>query len=252
MRRSRSHLTLPLVAVVLLTAAATTVGGQDTSEIRCRGGALRFDTVGTRIAPTGETMLTLSLHFSRTWSYGFGFSHWSLGTSACAWIHKYKHDSLYEPTGLREIRFETPANAQLKQKLHGSEVDTSATAAEQYPDARSIPVYMKHPNHLWSFDIVSQVDGYLVAGSHGYFKPPISWEGLTHSPTEFNARKTDRNTINENINAVARAKSAAAIAPKPPPKICELAERARARNSPAAPGLEAKCAAERASKATGR
>jgi hypothetical protein len=39
-------------------------------------------------------------------------------------------------------------NSQLKQKMHGSPVDASPTAAERYPDAQTIPEYMKDRNQL--------------------------------------------------------------------------------------------------------
>lgn len=69
------------------------------------------------------------------------------------------------------IRFETEANAQLKETLHGSKVDTSPTAAERYPDARTIPAYMNDPNHYWSFFGVKKVYNSYVATGHGYWKP---------------------------------------------------------------------------------
>lgn len=49
---------------------------------------------------------------------------------------------------------------------------------------------------------------------------------------------------NPSVKPQGRVKSPPGTTLKPPPSICEAARQARARNSPAAPGLEAKCAAE--------
>lgn len=157
---------LDALAVFLLFATATTTAaGQETSEMRCRGGGFWIETVGSRIASNGETMLTLSLKFNSTaqWVPSVSLSatheipaHWVLGRSSCAWLAN-DNGGPYGSAKPGEIRFETPANAQLKQKLHGSEVDTSPTAAESYPDARSIPEYLKDSNHYWTFHIVRPV-----------------------------------------------------------------------------------------------
>ena len=69
------------------------------------------------------------------------------------------------------IRFETPANAQLKQQLHGTPLDTSPTAAERFPDAQSIPAYMNDTNHYWSFFGAKPVNNFFVAIGHKYWKP---------------------------------------------------------------------------------
>ena len=51
------------------------------------------------------------------------------------------------------IRFATAGNAQLKQVQSGSVVDTTATAAERWPDVHTIPAYLKDPAHYWSFAV---------------------------------------------------------------------------------------------------
>lgn len=291
-----------LAVFFLIATAITTASGQESQEIRCRGGGFGFDTVGTKIASSGETILTMSLRFFNTSSWvqvehlpgGYvrgGYER--LIPPSCAWVSP--GDGSYEPIGFgRAIRFETPANAQLKQRLHGSEVDTSPTAAERYPDARSIREYLRDPNHYWSFFITSFVRSeiaYYVAGGHGYFKPPV-----TLSPADFKARKSNRSitstieasgvatkdavigasdstratksmdatstqaatrtldassATSATVKAGARVTLPAATA-KPTRHVCDLAREARARKSPAAPGLEAKCAAQRATQTQSR
>jgi hypothetical protein len=53
-------------------------------------------------------------------------------------------------------------------------------------------------------------------------------------------------TLTEVVKAVGRTKLPPGTTPNPPRPICNLAQEARARNNPAAAGLEAQCAAERA------
>jgi hypothetical protein len=88
-------------------------------------------------------------------------------------------------SGPYRIRFETVANAQLKQALHGSAVDRSSTAAENYPDMNTIPIYLKGEDHYWSFGgIRDSGQGYFVASGNGYFKPPVVINNLPGgSPT---------------------------------------------------------------------
>jgi hypothetical protein len=55
-----------------------------------------------------------------------------------------------------KIWFITASNAQLKQMQSGGTVDRSSTAAERYPDVRSIPEYLKDPAHYWTFSVMSR------------------------------------------------------------------------------------------------
>jgi hypothetical protein len=98
--------------------------------------------------------------------------HWEFGGAKCTWIGTgdqgpYQPLSPEEP---REIRFETLENAQLRQQLHGTPLDTSPTAAERFPDAQSIPAYMKDRNHYWSFFVVNTNQGFFRAANHKYWK----------------------------------------------------------------------------------
>jgi hypothetical protein len=74
-----------------------------------------------------------------------------LDPGSCAWVNR---------TGMaREpgrVDFATAGNAQLKQMQSGGTVDRSATAAERWPDVRSIPEYLKDPAHYWTFSVMSR------------------------------------------------------------------------------------------------
>jgi hypothetical protein len=214
MKRLMSKLTVVLAVLLLLAAAVTTASSQtnrkvtpidkksgadrnkaitdlknagaepDASEIRCRGGGFYFETVGSRVASNGETVLTISLHFnySLTWvdreilpSGQVIQQHWNFNPSSCAWVQSGDRGP-YRPLSreeLGEIRFETSANAQLKQQLHGTPVDTSPTAAERFPDAQTIPKYLSDPNHYWSFFVAKAVSNSFVATGHKYWKPGL-------------------------------------------------------------------------------
>src|SRR5688500_10544491 len=83
------------LAVFLLVVTATIASGQETSEMRCRGGGLWMETVGSRIASTGETIVTLSLKYNYTaqWVPSVPLSatheipaHWVLYRASCAWL----------------------------------------------------------------------------------------------------------------------------------------------------------------------
>jgi hypothetical protein len=143
------------------------------NEIRCRGfrGVGMFTAENSKVDSTRETIITILLT-SEPGPYAAGPRGEGLRPGECSWVDR--------PIDVRNVnerwflmRFETPANAQLKQKLHGSQVDTSPTAAERYPDARTIPAYMNDPNHYWSFFGVKKVDNFYVTTGHGYFKPPL-------------------------------------------------------------------------------
>jgi hypothetical protein len=71
------------------------------------------------------------------------------------------------------IRFETPANAQLKQQLHGTPLDTSPTAAERFPDAQTIPIYLRDSRHYWSFFGARPVNNFFIATGNRYWRPAV-------------------------------------------------------------------------------
>ncbi len=187
-------------------------------EIRCRGysrpggSEYVFFNRGSRPGSTGETIVTYEIAFTPSPRPAGEYSQ-GLRPGECAWIDRTISDS-----GPLRIRFETVANAQLKQKLQGTPVDTSPTAAESYADVNSIPRYLKVDDHYWSFGgVTDSGKGYFQATGNGYWKPLA-------------VRPGPRVKV-----------PGAEAAPRRP--ICEVAREARARNSPAAPGLEAQCRA---------
>ena len=143
------------------------------NEIRCRGysrpggSAYVFFTIGTRPGSAGETIVTYEMAYTPSVRPA-GLQGEGLQPGECSWVNRLIGDN-----GPFRIRFETLANAQLKQKLHGSAVDDSPTAAESYPDVNSIPRYLKVDRNYWSFIVpnTSQNSGFFEATSHGYWKP---------------------------------------------------------------------------------
>jgi hypothetical protein len=204
--------------------ALSGLGNARLSEIRCRGyshfggKSYVFFNIDSRPGPAGETIVTYEMAFSPS-PVPAGENSEGLRPGDCSWINRTISDN-----GPLRIRFETVANAQLKQKLQGVPVDTSPTAAESYPDVNSIPRYLKVESHYWSFGGVSDSGrGYFQAAANGYWKPrAVKLGGKVRVP---------------------------GTPPIPPMPICDAARAARARGNPAAPGLEARCRAEEAAQA---
>ena len=154
-------------------------------EIRCRGYSLPggseyvFFTIDSRPVVSGETVVIYEIAFTPS-PRGAGQKGEGLRPGECAWV-----DRPVGNDGPLRIRFTTVANAQLKQQLHGSQIDRSSTAAERYPDVRTIPIYLKGETHYWSFGGVRDSGrGYFQATGHGYWKPPINVGEVNRSPTE--------------------------------------------------------------------
>ena len=153
-------------------------------EIFCRGysrpgGAeYVFSTINSRPSSTGETLVTYEIAFSPG-TQAAGLRGEGLQPGNCAF-----GDRPIPGSGPYRIRFETVANAQLKQSLHGSTVDRSSSAAESYPDVNTIPVYLKGENHYWNFaGVADSGRGYFVASGHAFWKPAIAIGTTTASPT---------------------------------------------------------------------
>ncbi len=150
---------------------------QPTYQMLCRGGpGSFFKNIGSSRASSGETIVTYELVFTPS-PQAAGSNGQGIEPLQCSWIDR--------PVNNREpyaIRFDTPSNAQLKQKLHGSAVDTSPTAAERYPDALTIPEYMKDKNRYWSFFVYNTGKGYLLATYSKHFKPRIRKEDQIRIP----------------------------------------------------------------------
>jgi hypothetical protein len=186
-----------LLAILLLPGVAITVAAQGAErvskpriditetkpqpqlyELRCRGGSsfvfgagvpVEFKQVGERTTTSGDVIVTLEAYFfSFDAQRAAGADNSGLSTGSCAWVDRPLRGS--EAT--MRILFDTPANSQLKQKLHGTPVDTSPTAAERYPDAQTIPVYMKDPAHYWSFFGITKGDHFQASYHKLWTKPP--------------------------------------------------------------------------------
>jgi hypothetical protein len=191
LRLARFAVALLLTAVAITTASSQTrrkttpIEKKSTStsdatreafksdEIRCRGygrpggSAFVFFTVNSRSSPTGETIVTYEIAFTPG-TRAAGSRGEGLQPGDCAYV-----DRPISESGPYRIRFETVANAQLKQALHGTPIDRSPTAAERYPDAQTIPEYLKDPNHYWSFLGISQSGNVFIAGGHKFWKPGV-------------------------------------------------------------------------------
>jgi hypothetical protein len=81
-----------------------------------------------------------------------------LAAGSCAWT-----DRRAMPPEPGKIWFITASNAQLRQTQSGVPLDRSPTAAERYPDVRSIPEYLKDPARYWTFSVVSRKPDSAVA-----------------------------------------------------------------------------------------
>jgi hypothetical protein len=129
-------------------------------ELRCRGGAgLSFGRTGTPASNVVGMVLRYGRAPAEAGPLGRG-----LAPGTCAWATRT--DRKEEPG---RVAFATAGNAQLKQIQSGSAVDRSTTAAERWPDAQTIPVYLADPQHYWTFTIqMSNTDSAL---GHAAWKP---------------------------------------------------------------------------------
>jgi hypothetical protein len=126
-------------------------------DLVCRGGTsgLLYGG-GTSVGPNlAKVQLTYRVSANVPGPIGAG-----LAAGSCAWT-----DRTAMPREPGKIWFITASNAQLKQVQSGGTVDRSPTAAERYPDVRSIPEYLKDPAHYWTFSVMSRVpDSALTNG----------------------------------------------------------------------------------------
>jgi hypothetical protein len=95
----------------------------------------------------GANLVKMALAY-RVASAEFGATGRGVGPGTCAWVQR----SAGTPEPGR-IVFTTSANAQLSQIRSGSAVDRTPTAAERFPDANTIPAYMRDANHYWTFTV---------------------------------------------------------------------------------------------------
>jgi hypothetical protein len=148
---------------------------QKSYELRCRGGGLKFNSTSGRTLSTGEQMMNMTLDFSAG-TQGAG-SYRTLNPGQCSWVDRGFRNG--EPT---QIRLEIVSFGQLGQSRHGSPVDRSPTAAENYPDAQNVPQYLSSSDHYWTFWVYNTANGYLQSTSHKSFKPLKTLPGGARVP----------------------------------------------------------------------
>ena len=168
-------LTLSLLATVL--AASELISSKDEAslnssmpmqqsyELRCRGGALKFRSSPGSTSSSGEQMMNMTVNFAAG-TQGAGARTPILTPGQCSWV-----DRGFRPGEPTQIRLEMVYFAQQQQALHGSPVDRTPTAAERYPDAQNVPQYLSSSDHYWSFWVYNTSNGYLQSTTHRYFKP---------------------------------------------------------------------------------
>ena len=147
--------------------ARTTGAASTSNEIRCRGGrdAFSFTAENSKLNSRGETIIINLLTFEPA-PQAAGGNGAGLKPGQCSWADRPMNERFL-------IRFETSANAQLQQQLHGTPLDTSPTAAERFPDAQTIPAYLRSSDHYWSFFGGKPVNNFFVATGHKFWKPSI-------------------------------------------------------------------------------
>ncbi|MDX6446270.1 MAG: hypothetical protein QOH71_3344 [Blastocatellia bacterium] len=139
-------------------------------ELRCRGGELRFVVVNGRTTSSGEQTMYMTVDFKHA-GQPAGLVGRSLQPGECAFVDRALRSD--EPD---QIIQEIVSFGQLKEKLHGSTVDSSPTAAERFPDAKNVPQYLSDARHYWTFFV--RQNGPLPAGRFEssfsrYWKPGI-------------------------------------------------------------------------------
>lgn len=147
------------------TASGAPATMQQAYELRCRGGGLKFNSTPGRSLPTGEQMMNVTVGFIAGTQAAGGRAE-NLNPGQCSWVDRGFRQG--EPS---QIHAEIVYFAQQQQARHGSPVDRSPTAAENYPDAQNLPQYLSDANHYWSFWVYNTNNGYLQATGQRNFKP---------------------------------------------------------------------------------
>jgi hypothetical protein len=140
-------------------------------ELRCRGGAgLQFVVVDGRTTSTGDRTEYMTVDFQPAQQPAGSLGR-NLQPGQCAFADRALRAD--EPT---EIIQEIISFGQLKEKLHGSAVDNSPTAAERFPDAKNVPSYLGDARHYWSFYVRQNAplpSGRFESSYSRYWKPGL-------------------------------------------------------------------------------
>ena len=135
-------------------------------ELRCRGRYGMSIKVGDWYpSSAGEPMKQMIINFSLIDKPTNNWGH-HLRPGDCAYV-----DTPGKVLGVSELQQVIVAFGQLKQKLSGSNVDTSPTAAERFPDAQNVPQYLQDSNHYWSFFVKYTGRGYFEVSYGKFWKP---------------------------------------------------------------------------------
>jgi hypothetical protein len=130
--------------------------------LRCRGGSgLAF----SRHGGAGQNQVLMKLAYTSA-ATAAGPIGAGLAPGTCAWAQR--ESGTKEPG---KVAFVTARNAQLEQVRRGEPVDRSTIAAERWPDAQSIPVYMADPAHYWTF--IVKLANPDTAVRHAAWKPAV-------------------------------------------------------------------------------
>lgn len=200
----------------------TGVAGIRQEQLLCRGGpSLAF----TKGATVGDNLVEMRLEYTVS-SNPPGSLGKGLAPGSCAWLNPV---GIVKPPA--QIQFTTAGNAQLSKTLKGDPVDRSSTAAEKWPDANTIPVYMSDPNHFWSFKTVDNDPA--TARSHSSWKPSIGSgpRSTTADKTADATKPRDRNKSSTS-SAVGRTQSLEFVAVDRTINSFNLRFRARKNASP--------------------
>jgi hypothetical protein len=198
-------LTLSLLAVVLVASELTSSKAeasldpsmpmQQSYELRCRGGNLKFNSTPGSTSSSGEQMTNMTIDFA-VGTQGAGTGKPNLNPGQCSWI-----DRGFRPGEPPQIHLELVSFGQQAQARHGSPVDRSPTAAERYPDAQNVPLYLSSSDHYWTFWVYNTGQRYLQSTTQRVFKvlKPIPGGGrfpLPGKPGNVNESfENDRNLI---------------------------------------------------------
>jgi len=192
MRFLSPALTFLLVVIVLAAAeripskVATAFGAsafmQQSYELRCRGGGLKFNSTPGNTLPNGEQMMNMTVDFAAGAQAAGGRGE-NLRPGQCSWVDRGFRKG--EPT---QIRLEIVYFAQQQQARHGSPVDRSPAAAEVYPDAQNMPQYLSNSDRYWSFWVYNTNNNYLQATNQRYFKPLKTTPGGVRVPPPAGSR----------------------------------------------------------------
>ncbi|MEO6393472.1 MAG: hypothetical protein ABIP75_16605 [Pyrinomonadaceae bacterium] len=135
---------------------------QATFQLLCRGGgSMNLVRGGPVPDANGVEMVVIELTFTRS-TKAAGAQGKGLKPGQCSWIDRPVNDR--EPVALR---FKTPLHAPPNPGVGGK----ADTQAERFPDAFSIPEYMKSKNHYYSFSAYTENSDRLRATESKFFKP---------------------------------------------------------------------------------